>query len=99
MTDLQPNARIQWRDKTILVYLHDSLADRAFDITQAISDESERATTKEALRRGVVRVALANELELVTFAADGGAGDPLEMLVTIGLRPQPTPSEPTVLGR
>jgi len=98
VTDRKPNATIQWLDKTILVYLDDSLADRTFDIAKAISEESDRAKTKEDLRRGVVRVALANELELVTFAADGGAGDPLEMLVTIGLRPQPKPSEPTILG-
>jgi hypothetical protein len=99
MTDREPNARIQWLDKTILVYLDDSLTDRAFYIAKAISAESEHATTKEELRRGVVRVALANELELVTFAADGGHRDPLEMLVTIGLRPQPRPSERTVIGR
>ncbi len=99
MTDRKPNARIQWLDKTILVYLDDRLADRAFDIAKAISDESDLAKTKEELRRGVTRVALANELELVTFAADGGPGDPLEMLVTVGLRPQPGPSDPTVIGR
>lgn len=99
MTDREPNARIQWQDKTILVYLDDSLADRTYDIANAISDESEHAHSKEDLRRGVVRVALAHELELVTFAADGGHRDPLEMLITIGLRPQPKPSEPLVTGR
>ena len=72
MADRKPNATIQWLDKTILVYLDDSLADRTFDIAKTISEESDRAKTKEDLRRGVVRVALSYELELVTFAADGG---------------------------
>ena len=99
MTDRKPNASIQWGDKTILVYLDERLTDRAFDIARAITDAADRAKTKDQLRRGVTQVALANELELVTFEADGGHGDPLEMLVTIGLRPGPRPSEPTVTGR
>lgn len=77
MTNLDPNARIQWQDKTILVYLDDKLADRSADIATAISDESERATTTDELRRGVKRVALKYELQLLTFAADGGHYDPL----------------------
>ena len=99
MADRQPNAAIQWLDKTILVYLDDTLTDKTLDIAKAISDEAERAQTKDKLRMGVNRVALANELTVVTFAADGGHGDPLEMLVTIGLRPQQKPSEPVVFGR
>ena len=99
MTDRKPNARIQWLDKTILVYLDDSLTDKAFDVAKAISEEADRAQTKDQLRLGVNRVALANEMTVLTFAADGGHGDPLEMLVTIGLKPQPKPSEPVVFGR
>jgi hypothetical protein len=99
MTDREPNARIQWRDKTILLYLDDRLTKRTFEITKAISDEAEGAKTKDQLRLGVNRAALANELEVVTFAADGGHSDPLEMLVTIGLRPQPRPSAASVFDR
>jgi hypothetical protein len=99
MTDREPNARIQWQDRTILVYLDNTLADRTSDIASAISHEANRATTKEELRRGVTRVALANDLELLTFAADGGHYDPLEMLVTIGLGPQRHQFEPLVAGR
>lgn len=99
MTDRMPNAKIEWQDRLILVYLDDRIADKNYEIASAITAEADRAATIEELRRGVVRVALANELELVTFAADGGHKDPLEMLVTIGLRPQPKPSEPTVFGR
>jgi hypothetical protein len=82
-----------------MLYLHDSLADRTFDIAKAISDEADRAETKDQLRLGVNRVALANGITVATFAADGGHGDPLEMLVTVGLTPQPRPTPPTVLRR
>ena len=99
MADRKPNASIQWLDKTILVYLDDSLTAKAFDIAKAITEEADRAQTKDQMRFGVNRVALASDLTVVTFAADGGHGDPLEMLVTIGLRPQPKGSQPTVLGR
>lgn len=98
MADRKPNATIQWRDRTIRVFLDDRLKSNEFDVAKAIAEASESATDKEQLRRAVTKVALANNLELVTFAADGGHLDPLEMLVTVGLRPAPKPSSPTIIG-
>ena len=60
MTDRKPNASIRWLDRTILVYLDDSLTTKAPDIAMAIGEVADRAETKDQLRsQGVAPGGLA----------------------------------------
>lgn len=98
MVDRQPNVTIEWRGRWIRLFLDDRILARSHEIAAAIADAAARSETKEQLRRAVTQQVLGLDLEMPTYADDGGHYDPLEMLVTIGLRPAPEPTPPHVAG-